>query len=153
MRQWIVALAALSANSGAPAQTNSPWLTWVYAHSPHGIHVSPDGTIWINSNKPGLKEDYAIRAGDLREARASGNKNPEFWVRGYHRNNPAVRYRESIFRYVMSCANETYRISASVYYGAYGEVMGEYGSQPQTYVVFPGSYASEWHRLFCRVTD
>lgn len=148
----MAALAALTTSSIALAQTDSPWLDWVAAHSPHGFDVTPDGTIWINLAATGRKDDYAIRAGDLREARASGNKNPIFWVRGYHLNNPGVRYRQSKIRYNLNCANETISTSTAAYFAADDSLMWQSGYVSPGYIV-PGTYAAEYYRLFCLVAD
>ena len=139
---------ALSMAAPAIAQTDSPWLDWVVANSPHGFDITSDGTIWINVYDPGLIDDYAIRAEDLKAARDAQNKNPSFWIRGYHKRNQKVAYRESKVRFYLDCKNEMMGTSTSAYYDADGSLLSRSGTSSSQYII-PGTYGAEFFRLFC----
>lgn len=132
----------------AAAQTDSPWLNWVIEHSPHGFDMTPDGTLWINVSPVGNMNDYAIRAEDLRDAREAGNRKPSFWIRGFHKLNPKVQYRESKARLNLDCGNETLSTSTAAYYDADGNILGRTGPSAAEHII-PGSYGAEYYRLFC----
>ena len=143
-----VAIAALLFASPVMAQTESPWLDWVAENSPYGFDVTPDGTIWINLSEVGQTDDYAIRAEDLRDARAARNRKPSFWVRGYHKRNPKVLYRQTKARLTLDCENETLSTSTTAYYAADGSMISRTGYTSAEYII-PGTYGAEYHRLFC----
>lgn len=132
----------------ALAQTDSPWLDWVVANSPHGFDITHDGTIWINVSAVGRKDDYAIRAEDLQAARTERPFEPTFWVRGYHKRNPKVSYRESKARMTIHCAREEIATSTTAYYDAEGNLLWQTGPTGYSYII-PGSYGEEYHRLLC----
>ena len=143
-----IAVVALVFASPAIGQTDSPWIDWVVSNSPHGFDITPDGTIWINVSAVGKPEDYAVRAEDLHEARRTANRKPSFWVRGYHKRNPKVQYRETKARLTLNCENETISTSTTAYYGADGNLMSRTGYVASEYII-PGTYGAEYHRLFC----
>lgn len=150
-RLAVLALALLAAPTNAQFD-DSPWLTWVAANSPYGFDITPDGTIWINLSKVGRKDDYAIRAQDLQEARTSKAKEHSFWVRGYHKLNADVSYRESKARFSVNCERETLSRSLIAYYDGEGNVLGQLGPLSPSHII-PGSYGAEYYRLFCLVSD
>ena len=135
---------------GSPlaAQTDSPDLNWVTANAPHGFDITPDGDIWINLSKVGKKDDYAVRADDLKQARETHNKFPSFWVRGYHKRNPKARYRVSKTRYTVSCFQKTISTSTIAYYDAEDNMLWREGSTFAQDII-PGTYGDEYYRLFC----
>jgi hypothetical protein len=143
-----VAFAALLFANPVMAQTANPWLDWVAANSPHGFDVTPDGTIWINLSEVGKTDDYAIRAEDLRDATEARNRKPSFWVRGYHKRNPKVRYRQTKARLTLDCEHETLETSTTAYYDADGNLLWRTGYTPTEYII-PGTYGAEYRRLFC----
>ncbi len=136
----------------AAAQTDSPWLNWVAANSPHGFDMTLDGTIWINLAEEGQKDDYSIRAEDLQQARETHDRTPKFWVRGYHKRNPDVNYRETKALMRVDCEHETLDRMQLTYYKPNGDVFGQLGYASQGYIV-PGTYGAEYYRLFCLVSD
>jgi hypothetical protein len=146
------ALALILLASLAAAQSDSPWLNWVAANSPYGFDLTPDGTIWINLAKVGQKDDYSIRAQDLQQARHSNDRNPKFWVRGEHKRNTAVKYRETKALLSIDCEHEIlYRLQIT-YYKPDGSVLAQVGYASEGYIV-PGTFGAEYYRLFCLVTD
>lgn len=149
---WATALALslITTSSGAQEDRfpDSPWLNWVAANSPNGFDITPDGDLWINLAEVGQSDDYAVRAEDLKAARDARNQNPSFWIRGYHKRNPKVSYRESKVMYSLDCARKTVTRIQGTYYAADGDVVYQQGFQPFGYVV-PGSMGAEYHRLFC----
>lgn len=147
---WKAALALILAASPASAQTDSPFLNWVNANAPFGFDLTPDGSIWINISTPGQRDDYAILASDLQKARESTELWRSIWVRGYHRRNTEVSYRETKARFVINCADETIYRSMWISYDADGDVLREFGASAQSPVV-PGSYGAEYHRQVCLV--
>lgn len=144
----IVALALALFSVPAVGQTDSPWLDWVAENSPHGFDITPGGDIWINMAAPGERNDYAVSADDLKAARDASSKRPEFWVRGYHKRNPDVKYRTSMSRIRLDCATEMLTVLTTVFTDANGEPAGRSGYSPAQYVV-PGTYGAAYHRLFC----
>jgi hypothetical protein len=151
---WRLAVLALALyGSAAHAQfEDSPWLNWVANNSPHGFDITPDGTIWINLSEPGKRDDYAVRAQDLQEARQSKDRMPSFWVRGYHKKNPDVRHRESKARLTLDCARETLSTSLIAYYASEGRFLYQTGYVAPSYII-PGTYGAEYYRLFCLASD
>ena len=133
MRYFVLLVLFISAS--VSAESESPWLDWVAANAPHGIDITNDGTIWISLHPIGQKNDYALRAEDLFEARRLDEANPSFWIRGFHKKNTDVRWRETKARYVLDCTNE--RISTSVWlaYDAEGNVISETGYVSPEYIV------------------
>lgn len=142
------ALALTLVASPVVAQTGSPYLDWVAANSPNGFDVTPDGSIWINLAQPGQQDDYAILASDLQAARESSERWRSIWVRGYHRRNPKVAYRETKTRFSINCADSQIYRSMSISYDADGDVLQELGMSSSSPVV-PGSYGAEYHRQVC----
>lgn len=145
-----IAVLLLAASAPVVAEPNA-WDDWVRNNSPYGFDVTKDGTIWINLYEPGLKDDYAIRAGDLRNARQTGDQYPKFWIRGYHLKNKDVEYRESKYLMQLDCKGERIRYVLGVRYDASGNLLSEDGEQTSFGVIIPGTYAAEHHRLFCLV--
>lgn len=144
------ALGVLLIAAPVVTQTDSAWLNWVTANAPHGFDFTPDGTIWINLSEPGEKDDYAIRAEDLQQARLNRTNQPKFWVRGYHVRNKAVAYRESKTRFSIDCKNETLaRLTAAYYKG--DEMIAQDPYQSMGYII-PGTYGAEYFRLICLVS-
>ena len=144
-----IAATLLAASALAAAQSNA-WLEWVAANSPHGYDVTPDGTIWINLLKVGLRDDYAVRAGDLRAARETiaSNPRPKFWIRGYHVRNYDVNYRETKSFYQLDCVNEQVKGLFVGYYDKNGNLISQQSEQIFSPIV-PGTYYSVFYRLFC----
>lgn len=145
---WAVILAGGLITSPSPNLTLEAWLDWVAEHAPYGFDVTPDGTIWLNTNPVGQADDYAVRAADLYNNRANRSSNPVFWVRGYHKNNPKVAYRQSMFRYSIDCQRETISRSTAIYYDSEGKTISQEGASGTNYI-YPGSVGAEYHRLFC----
>jgi hypothetical protein len=144
-----IAATLLASSTLAAAQSNA-WLEWVSANSPHGYDVTTDGTIWINLFKPGFRDDYAVRAGDLRAARqtVASNPKPKFWVRGYHINNKSVAYRETKVFYQIDCLNEQIIGLFAGYYDKNGNLMSQQSEQVFSPIV-PGTYNAVFRQLFC----
>ena len=149
LRLQIAAL--LLAASGPVAAESNVWTDWVRDNSPHGFDVTKDGTIWINLQKPGLRDDYAIRAGDLRDARQMGVLYPKFWLRGYHIKNKDVEFRESKWLYQIDCKGEKIKTILGVKYDSLGNLLSREAEDKAYSIVIPGTYAAEYHRLFCLV--
>lgn len=139
------------AASGPVAAESNVWTDWVRDNSPHGFDVTKDGTIWINLQKPGLRDDYAIRAGDLRDARQMGVLYPKFWLRGYHIKNKDVEFRESKWLYQIDCKGEKIKTILGVKYDGLGNLLSREAEDKAYSIVIPGTYAAEYHRLFCLV--
>jgi hypothetical protein len=140
---------AIAATSSIVSAEPDPWFDWVVANSPNGFDVTPDGTIWINMNKPGLRDDFAVRAGDLRDARQTSSTWPKFWVRGYHIKNKDVPYRETKSQLQIDCAGEKIATLITVQYDATGNVHSQYPGGTFGPII-PGTYGASYHRLFCQ---
>jgi hypothetical protein len=125
------------------------WNDWVRDNSPHGFDVTYDGTIWINIEKPGLQDDYAVRAGDLRDAREKGFLYPKFWLRGFHLKNKDVKYRETKSILQIDCKGEKIKTILHVQYDASGKILSEVREETTYQIIIPGTYGAEYHRIFC----
>jgi hypothetical protein len=132
----------------AVAQVDSTLLEWVTPNAPYGFDVTYDGTVWLSVAQVGQSVDYAVRAKDLRDARKAASKRPSFWVRGYHKRNASVRYRETKARMTLDCEGETITTAQTTYYDAAGQVVGQQGYVAPSYIV-PGSYGAAYLKLFC----
>lgn len=150
MKKLFAALLAFSAYSVSAQDVRSPWLDWVVANSPHGFDITPDGTIWINLAEVGRKDDYAIRAQDLQIAREESDSQPDFWVRGYHKRNPDVAYRESKALFWLDCQRVTMGRKTIAFYSEDGTLLSRLGAGSTEYII-PGTYGAEYHRLICLV--
>lgn len=143
-------VATLLAVSAPIAAEPNAWNDWVRENSPHGFEVTQDGTIWINLYQPGGPDDYAVRAGDLRDAREKGSPFIRFWVRGFHIKNKDVAYRESKTFLQLSCNEQKMRRILRVTFGASGNQLSKEEMEASDSIVVPGTYAAEMHRLFCQ---
>lgn len=143
--------ALLLAASGPVVAEPNAWTDWVRDNSPHGFDVTKDGTIWINVLKPGLQDDYAIRAGDLRDAREKGALYPKFWLRGFHIKNKNVEFRETKWLYQLDCKGEKIKTILGARYDGLGNLLSQEPEAKSFNIVIPGTYAAEYHRLFCLV--
>lgn len=135
---------------GAPADEllDAPPLDWVTQHAPFGMDVTLDGKVWVNTNRIGARDDYAILANDLHRALTSGTAQPRLWIRGYHLRNTKVKYRETKQLVTIDCARDTIWVERKLYYAADGELlatMGPYASEP----VVPGSIGEGWRDAVC----
>ena len=144
-------VATLLAVSAPVAAEPNAWNDWVRDNSPHGFEVTQDGTIWINLYQPGRQDDYAVRAGDLRDAREKGSPFIRFWVRGFHIKNKDVAYRESKTFLQLSCNEQKMRRVLRVTFGASGNQLSKEEMEASDSIVVPGTYAAEMHRLFCQM--
>ncbi|QNN64336.1 hypothetical protein H9L12_08320 [Sphingomonas rhizophila] len=147
MSVLVLAALALAQEAATEPQIDGP-LEWAMERAPHGIDITLDGKLWINSNKVGAKDDYAILATDLHRAVTSKSIKPRLWVRGYHRRNPSVNYRESKLLVVIDCTRDTLRIEKRIAYSADGGIVetgGPYRSDP----IVPGTNGEAWRKMAC----
>lgn len=137
----------------APAWANDPIVDgpsdeWLKAHAPYGFDITLDGKVWVNTNTPGARDDYAILGKDLEKALSGHSSNPRLWVRGYHRRNPGVTYRETKQLINVDCARDTIWIERKLYYSADGDLItstGPFASEP----IVPGSIGESWRKAAC----
>lgn len=148
VRTAVVILGGALALSAPASAQMPPFFDWAAQNSPFGLDITPDGTLWINVATVGQEDDYAIRAEDLFNAQKSTEQYFTFWVRGYHKKNPQVSYRESKARYSIDCRRETIASTMTVLYDSNGRSVGSEGPRGSEYIV-PGTYAAEYFRLFC----
>jgi hypothetical protein len=137
--------------SGPVVAEPNAWNDWVRDNSPHGVEVTKDGTIWINLYKTGSRDDYAVRAGDLRNAREAGDQYPKYWIRTYHLKNKDIKYRETKGFFQLDCKGERIRRILGVGYDALGTVLSQWGEETSYSIIIPGTLGAEQHRLFCLV--
>lgn len=127
---------------------DAPPLDWVTDHAPYGMDVTLDGKVWINTNPTGARDDYAILANDLYKALTAQSTHPHLWIRGYHRRNQKVTYRETKTLVEIDCARDRLWIERKLYYAADGDVVassGPFASEP----VVPGSIGESWRKFAC----
>jgi hypothetical protein len=127
---------------------DAPPLDWTTDHAPYGMDVTFDGKVWINTNREGARDDYAILANDLYKALTAHSSNPRLWIRGYHLRNREVTYRETKTLVSIDCVRDTIWIERKLYYKANGDLIastGPFASEP----VVPGSIGESWRKFAC----
>jgi hypothetical protein len=143
------ALALIFSIQSAPEPLlDAPPLDWVTARAPYGMDITLDGKIWVNTNRTGSRDDYAILANDLYKAVTSGTKSPRIWIRGYHLRNAAVKYRETKQLVTINCQRDTIWIERKLFYSSDGEVLATAGPHTSEPVV-PGSIGESWRDAVC----
>jgi hypothetical protein len=111
----------------------------------YGMDITLDGKIWINADHYGDREDYAVAASDLLGATGRYRK---AWVRGYHKRNPDVSYRESKRLVQVNCADRTWFTELTAYYDVEGRAVRQTGRETWSPVI-PGTNAENWLRMIC----
>jgi len=120
------------------------WLTRRSAN--HGMDLTLDGKVWINSDPYGDRDDYALAASDL--FKATGRYR-QAWVRGYHLRNPDVPYRESKRLIHVDCSARRWSTELAAYYDRDGRSINQSG-QTAYEAVIPGTYAEAWLEMLCQ---
>lgn len=120
-------------------------------NSPYGTLVTEDGTIWINIGQSGLQGNFAVRAGDLRNAREARDLHPRYFVRGYYLNNEGVKYRQSETFFQLDCRGKRIRRILAVSRDASGKLLSQYEEETSYSIIIPGTPRAEQYRLFCLV--
>jgi hypothetical protein len=139
---WLGALLIVS------TQLNKDLIDWALARAPHGVDVTLDGEVWVNIANPGLRDDYAILARDLKSQEAKPY--PKLWVRGYHKNNPTLPYRESKAQYQFNCKAQTISTETHLTYDAQGNVKSDWRSNRYTSdAIVPGSIGARLYAFVC----
>lgn len=112
----------------------------------NGMDVTPDGRIWFNSDFYGDEVDYGVAAGDLWNASGRFRK---AWVRGYHRRDTSVPYRESLQLIHADCLENRWGWEMIVHYDADGKMMDQFADVVRWEPVVPRTYADNWHDMIC----
>lgn len=131
-------------------EDEKPWFLkkeWLEKNAPYGIDMTPDRKVWILMNSSLQGDEYAMLADDY-EMRDP--KWPKAWIRGYHKANPKVSYRESRTLYHFDCLNDTYYSTYQQTYKADRSLQSVSGLRSMTSPIVPGSIAEEWHQYACR---
>ncbi len=140
---WLAILALAASDE---PDVDGPPPEWVAEHAPYGFDITPrDGKVWINMDRVGDEDDYAVLANDF--YKATGNFR-YVWVRGYHRRNPKVRYRETITRVSFTCDGE---YMETRYYVAIDANRKRVATDESTtkQMIVPGTYGDQWKRFLC----
>lgn len=117
-------------------------------NAPFGFDITPDETVWLNMAPVGHQVDYAVRARDFLD-----RKLPyvTVWIRGYHKRDPGVRYRESKMQVSFDCQRSTYSVSYTATYKADGALWSEDRPyRPQSLPIVPGTQGANWQRFICK---
>jgi hypothetical protein len=146
----MLALAVLlfGAQSSPEPVLDAPPLDWLTPRAPYGMDITFDGKVWVNTNRTGARDDYAILANDFYRAITAGDNHPKVWIRGYHLRNPKAKYRETKQLVTFDCVRDTYWVERQLMYSPEGEVlatMGPFGTEP----VVPGSVSEAWRDAIC----
>lgn len=144
-------IAALLAGSAPAVAEPNAWNDWVRDNSPYGTLVTEDGTIWINIGQSDLQGNFAVRAGDLRNARQARDMHPRYFVRGYYLNDKGVKYRESETFFQLDCRGKRIRRILAVSRDASGKLISQLGAEPTYSDIIPDTPRAEQFRLFCLV--
>lgn len=145
---FLVALVFALAQAEPDLKLDAPPLDWTTDHAPYGMDVTFDGKVWINTNRTGARDDYAILANDLYKAITGHSSNPRLWIRGYHLRNRGVTYRETKTLVSIDCMRDTIWVERKLYYKADGDLLattGPFASEP----VVPGSIGETWRKAAC----
>lgn len=138
----------LSVQTSSEPLLDAPPLEWVMQRAPYGMDVTLDGKVWINTNRTGARDDYAILANDLYAAVKDHSMHPRLWVRGYHLKNRSVTYRETKQLVWIDCARDTIQLERKFYYSGSGELVaseGPFAADP----IVPGSIGESWRKAAC----
>jgi hypothetical protein len=144
----IIGLALLVAEPASQPLLDAPPLDWLTARAPYGMDITFDGKVWVNTNRTGARDDFAILANDFYEAITSGDRHPKIWIRGYHFRNPKVKYRETKQLVSIDCERNTYWVERQLMYSPEGDVLatlGPFGIEP----VVPGTVSESWRDAIC----
>lgn len=122
---------------------------WLQENAPHGFDITPDGSIWVTVGEDRKGSVWGLLAKDLLNVGDAGGR---VWVRGYHRDDPSVPYRETKEQIYFSCKFNEYATIYRVTYAADGSIMNEQGpfSSLGTRPIIPGSLAQEWASYVCK---
>lgn len=112
----------------------------------HGMDVTIDGRMWFNTDTYGDTDDYGVSADDLW---AVSGRYRKAWVRGYHKRNPALAYRESLHLIHADCAEKKWGSEMEIHYGPNGDVVHESSGPWEWSPVVPRSYAESWYNMIC----
>lgn len=141
-------LALLAQVEATDPFADAPPVEWLQNHTPYGMDITLDGKVWINTNKTGAENDFAILANDLHRALTSESIEPKVWIRGYHRRNPKVSYRETKLLVTINCRWDTLQVERRIFYSASKEAIateGPFASDP----IVPGSIGETWRKAAC----
>lgn len=133
----------------ALAQVETALLDWALERGPYGVDVTPDGSVWINVAPLGTRADYAVLADDVRRQESTSPRWRSFWVRGYHRRDPSVRYRESKAQYTINCEDRTISTNMWVAYRADGSTHSTWRGPSASEPIVPGSMGVRFQRIVC----
>jgi hypothetical protein len=120
---------------------------WVVRRaSRHGLDVTPDGRMWFNADEYGDTVDYGVSADDLWSATGRFRK---AWVRGYHKRDTSVPYRESLQLIHADCATQKWGSEMVVHFDADGKMLDQSSGPWEWEPVVPRTYAETWHSMIC----
>lgn len=112
----------------------------------YGLDITPDGRMWFNSDTYGDTVDYGVSADDLWTASGRYRK---AWVRGYHKRDPSVPYRESLQLVHADCLAKRWGLEMTIHYDADGRMMDQHSGPWNWEPVVPRTYAETWHNAIC----
>lgn len=149
---WKAALALVAMQGGMERlQSEMEHLKgWIEDHSPYGIDVYPDGTVWISASEDASGTEYGLQAKDVK-ALAGGSG--YVWLLSNHKADKSVPYRTSKSRLHIDCHNKTMRTALTIRYMADGRIHSQerdnsvlgYFEAP-----VPGSMGELWLELACQ---
>ena len=119
--------------------------SWVVFHT-----VPLDG-----SNRTSASDTFGIRRSQIGTGGQYFCGGPhrctdDVWVRGYHRDNPTVRYRMSLTRYAIRCGGWVYGKDQFLTYDANGKVLSQWERTDKLRAIVPGSIEELVARKFCK---
>lgn len=134
----------LDATGQGPA--DDPDILWAQKYAHNGTDVTRDGRIWANLAPTGDEDDFSMLIEDIRKATQYYST---VWIRGHHKNNPKVRYRTSMTRYVFGCTSQTFAQIHYAGYGADGKVIDSDEARHRERTIVPGTVAETWWKYAC----
>lgn len=150
---WKTAVIGLLA-SASPVETLEKSLgemkEWLDTHSPYGLDLYPDGTIWISAGEGSSGTESGLLAKDVR-ALAAGKG--YVWVMENHRADKTVPYRTTKSRIYFDCPDGTMSTQVTIRYMADGKVHG-YERDSSIFgrhdAPIPGTVGERWMELACQ---
>ncbi len=148
---WKAALALVAMQGGMERlQSEMEHLKgWIEDHSPYGIDVYPDGTVWISASKNGTGTEFGLQAKDVKAL--AGGKG-FVWLISNHKLDKSVPYRTTKSRLEIDCRNRAMRTEMTFRYKADGSLHSEHRDRflgsPEP--VIPGTLGELWLELACK---
>ena len=144
------ALALLAEGVTFKSDLDDPALVeWLKTHSPDGVDVYPDGTVWISAGRNGTGAQFGLLARDVKAMK--GAKDGYVWLLSNYQNDKTVKHRRMLERLYVNCKLNNYAITTWLTYGADLRVIDRgKANLYDTFDPVPGTLSEKWLRIACQ---